>query len=162
MILWGFIITLLFIPVKDTLAIGTVDVTDLSIPIMLTGMFAKMFQVSETFTSLLPIYIAMAIIVIGAKIVIVAPLMDKAHNSMAYSVKSLEGRTGTVITPIVGNNMGEIMVGDAFGRINKMAKIYQDTSNNYERIEQGTNILIVEMVDNIAYVIPYDINFLTL
>lgn len=161
MILWGFIITLLFIPVKDTLAIGTVDVTDLSIPLMLTGMFAKMFQVSETFTSLLPIYIAIAIIVIGAKIMIVSPLMDKAHNSMAYSVKTLEGRTGTVITPIVGDKMGEIMVGDAFGRINKMAKIYQDTSNNYERIEQGTNILIVEMVDNIAYVIPYESIFLT-
>ena len=83
--------------------------------------------------------------------------LANAEESLVYKEESLKGRIGKVITSIPKDGFGEILIESISGNISKTAASFYN-----EEIQYGTEIVIVEIRNNIAYVIlkNEDINYL--
>jgi multisubunit Na+/H+ antiporter MnhB subunit len=74
-----------------------------------------------------------------------------AEVSLVYTEKSLEGQLAKVLVPIPVDGFGEIMISSINGNISKRA-----TSFHNEEIPYETTVLIIEIKESTAYVVPYD------
>ena len=73
-----------------------------------------------------------------------------AQQSLSFEEKSLEGMVATVITTIPIDGFGEILIRNETGSIPKTA-----TSLENEVIMAGTTVMIMEITDRVAKVVPY-------
>lgn len=156
----GFVGTIITLPLQDILSLGFVDITDLLLGLVATACVSLIFGNPETETKLTLglIYAVVIIVFIILKIVVILPFRYKSENSTTFSMKSIAGKQGTVTTTITKESMGEVMVYAGFTRINKGARIYNESTNGtvIEKIPIGADILVIEVKDNILYVIPYE------
>jgi membrane protein implicated in regulation of membrane protease activity len=77
---------------------------------------------------------------------ILVPLSN-AEESLVYKESDLRGRIGTVITAIPIDGYGEVMIESISGRIAKPA-----TSFDSVQIDNGTNVLVVDIKDGVLQV----------
>lgn len=153
----GVVGALLTFPLNDILSVGFFDITDFFLAMVITSVVSgSLDDVVNPKRQLILIYIVVSLLLSLFKIFLIIPFMKRAENSAVTSWKDLEGKEGTLITGIVENGVGEVMVFDGFSRMNKMAKIYKQDSQEMATLKKGTNVLIIEIIDSIAYVIPYE------
>lgn len=93
--------------------------------------------------------------VVLLNIFVIIPFRSRSENSSATSIQQLEGKEGTVSVSIPADGVGEVLVYTGFTKINKMAKIYENDNESISFIEQGTNVLVMDVKDSILYVMPY-------
>lgn len=77
--------------------------------------------------------------------------LSNAEESLVYTDDSLKGREGKVLTPIPIDGYGEIMIESYSGHIVKTAASFYN-----EEINASTKIVVIEVKNNIAYVIPQE------
>lgn len=77
--------------------------------------------------------------------------LSSAEESLVYNEESLKGRVGKVITTIPMDGYGEIIIESTSGNISKTAASFYN-----EAIENGIEIIVIEVKDSIAYVVPYE------
>ncbi|MBO8173060.1 MAG: protease [Bacillaceae bacterium] len=76
--------------------------------------------------------------------------MERAENSMSFSIKDLEGAIGEIITTVPPEGYGEVLVKTQGGYTNQIAASYTN-----EEILSGKKVIIVEVKDDTLYVTPY-------
>ncbi|WHX99885.1 hypothetical protein [Neobacillus sp. DY30] len=86
------------------------------------------------------------ILVTFLNVFVLIPLSN-AEESLVYKESDLRGRIGTVITAIPADGYGEVMIESISGRIAKPA-----TSFDRVQIENGTNVLVVDIKDGVLQV----------
>ncbi|MFT8321194.1 MAG: hypothetical protein ABF649_09830, partial [Bacillus sp. (in: firmicutes)] len=77
--------------------------------------------------------------------------LSNAEESLGYSDDSLKGRVGKVLTSIPKDGYGEIMIESYSGHIIKTAAGFYN-----EEIKGPSKIVVIEVKNNIAYVIPQE------
>lgn len=155
----GVVGTVLTFPINDILSLGFYDITDFFLGILTTSLLVNALKksMSESFGLFTSVFLVVSALIIVFKIFFVLPLMRRAENSTITSSKDLEGREATVTVPIGQTTIGEIIVSTGFGKMNRMARIYASPDTEEVRtIASGETVLIIEIRDNIAYVIPYE------
>ncbi|WP_062105723.1 NfeD family protein [Bacillus niameyensis] len=80
--------------------------------------------------------------------------MKSAEQSLSYTEKSLEGRVGKTIVSIPQQGFGEVVIESYSGMISKPAASFEDTP-----IEEGKEVLVIEVKDGVLYVTPYQPSF---
>ncbi|GGA87286.1 hypothetical protein [Ornithinibacillus halotolerans] len=79
--------------------------------------------------------------------------LSSAEESLAFTEESLKGRVGKIIISIPKDGFGEIVIDGKSGMISRPAKSYENVS-----ISEGTEVLVLEIIDGVMYVIPYDLD----
>ena len=151
--------TVLTFPINDILSVGFYDITDFFLGILTTSLLVNALQKSDSwsFGLFASAFLVVSALIIAFKIFFVLPLLKRAENSTITSSKDLEGKEATVTVPIGQTTIGEIIVSTGFGKMNRMARIYSSPDTEELRtIVSGATVLIIEIRDNIAYVIPYE------
>ncbi|SPU12034.1 membrane integrity integral inner membrane protein [Niallia circulans] len=77
--------------------------------------------------------------------------LANAEESLVYSDESLKGRIGKVITTIPKDGYGEILIESISGNISKTAASFYN-----EEIGFGEETVVVEIKENVAYVVRKD------
>lgn len=78
--------------------------------------------------------------------------MKNAEATISISEKDMEGNTAIVITPIPVGGMGEIQLKSVTGSMSRPAAFYAPQD---QPIEQGEQVLIIEIRERVCYVVPY-------
>lgn len=155
------ILALLTLPLRDIITVGFFDISDLFVSFMIAVFIGYMINESMPGNIAISIGLFMLIVVtvvtgvVLLNIFVVIPFRSRSENSSATSIQQLEGKEGTVLVSITADGVGEVLVYTGFTKINKMAKIYENGKDPISFIEQGTNILVMDVKDSILYVIPY-------
>ncbi len=77
--------------------------------------------------------------------------MSNAEASTSISIFDLEGKVGEVITTIPANGMGEVFIESTNGSRSETAKSFDEVE-----IKQGTQIVVIQVIDGILYVSELD------
>lgn len=80
---------------------------------------------------------------------ILTPLAN-AEESLVYTEDSLKGRLGHVIIPIPKDGYGEVIIESISGRISKPAASFENVP-----VEDGVQVLVIDVKDGIIYVVPH-------
>ena len=151
-------LAILTLPLKDIISVGFYDISDFFV----TGMIAffiiyGVLVTNRTTVSIwlfAGIFFAIMIVIMLMNILVILPFKRRAENSSITSIHELEGKEGKVSIPITLNGTGEVIVSTGFTRINRMAKIYNN-ADGITDISKNENVLIMDVRDNILYVLPY-------
>lgn len=155
------ILALLTLPLRDIISIGFFDISDLFVSLMISVFIGFMINEGMPGDNYLSVGLFMLVVitvvtgVVLLNIFVIIPFRSRSENSSATSIRQLEGKEGTVSISITADGVGEVLVYTGFTKINKMAKIYESGNETIAFIEQGTNVLIMDVKDSILYVIPY-------
>ncbi len=76
--------------------------------------------------------------------------VKRAQHSLVVSEKAIEGTVATVITTIPVDGFGEILIKSATGSISRSAVSVEGI-----QIEAGETVMVFEIKDRVAQVIPY-------
>ncbi|WP_256244868.1 hypothetical protein [Alkalibacterium sp. 20] len=154
-------LALLTLPLRDIVTVGFFDISDLFVSFMIAVFIGYMINELMPANTAISIGLFMFIVVsvvtgvVLLNIFVIIPFRSRSENSSATSIQQLEGKEGTVSVSITADGVGEVIVYTGFTKINKMAKIYESGNESIAFIEQGTNILVMDVKDSILYVIPY-------
>lgn len=151
-------LAILTLPLKDIISVGFYDISDFFV----TGMIAFFITYGILLTNrsivsiwlFAGIFFVSMIIIMLMNILVILPFKNRAENSSITSIYELEGKEAKVSIPITLNGTGEVIVSTGFTRVNKMAKIY-DNTDGITDIPKNENVLIMDVRDNILYVLPY-------
>ncbi|WP_018663824.1 hypothetical protein [Heyndrickxia acidiproducens] len=77
--------------------------------------------------------------------------LSTAEESLAYTEESLKGRVGKTILSIPKDGFGEVVIDSMTGTISKPAASMQDLP-----IEEGKQVLVIEVKNGVLYVVPYE------
>ncbi|MER2226308.1 MAG: hypothetical protein ABS916_04555 [Carnobacterium sp.] len=151
-------LAILTLPLKDIISVGFYDISDFFV----TGMIAFFITYGVLVTNLatvsiwlfVGVFLAVMVVIMLMNILVILPFKSRAENSTITSIHELEGKEATVSIPITLNGTGEVIVSTGFTRVNKMAKIY-DNTDNITVIPKNENVLIMDVSNNILYVLPY-------
>lgn len=151
-------LAILTLPLKDIISVGFYDISDFFV----TGMIAFFITYGVLMTNDAPIsiwlfagiFFAIMIIIMLMNILVILPFKSRAENTSITSIQELEGKEAKVSIPITLNGTGEVIVSTGFKRVNKMAKIFENT-DGITNIPKNENVLIMEVSNNILYVLPY-------
>lgn len=151
-------LAILTLPLKDIISVGFYDISDFFV----TGMIAFFITYGILLTNrsivsiwlFAGIFFVSMIIIMLMNILVILPFKNRAENSSITSIYELEGKEAKVSIPITLNGTGEVIVSTGFTRVNKMAKIY-DNTDGITDIPKNENVLIMDVSDNILYVLPY-------
>lgn len=155
------ILALLTLPLREIVTIGFFDISDLFVSLMIAVFIGYMINESMPGNSFISIGLFILILVtvvtgiVLLNIFVIIPFRSRSENSSATSIRQLEGKEGTVSVSITADGVGEVLVYTGFTKINRMAKIYENSSKSVTFIEQGTNVLVMDIKDSILYVLPY-------
>ncbi|MFL2105893.1 hypothetical protein [Desemzia sp. FAM 23991] len=151
-------LAILTLPLKDIISVGFYDISDFFVTGMITFFITYGVLVSNLTTVSIwlfaGIFFAVMIAIMLMNILVILPFKRRAENSTITSIHELEGKEAKVSVPITLNGTGEVIVSTGFTRVNKMAKIY-DNADGITDIPKNKNVLIMDVKDNILYVIPY-------
>lgn len=112
-----------------------------------------LFEILTKFNSILIVAFSILIALILDTLLhffVLVPL-SSAEESLVYSTNSLRGRVGKVIIPIPVGGYGEVLLKSASGSVAKSA-----TSFKGDPIEEGKNVLVVEVKSGVLYVVPHE------
>ena len=151
-------LAILTLPLKDIISVGFYDISDFFV----TGMIAFFITYGVLVANLatvsiwlfVGVFLAVMVVIMLMNILVILPFKSRAENSTTTSIHELEGKEATVSIPITLNGTGEVIVSTGFTRVNKMAKIY-DNTDNITVIPKNENVLIMDVSNNILYVLPY-------
>lgn len=151
-------LAILTLPLKDIISVGFYDISDFFV----TGMIAFFITYGILVTDRLAvsiwlfvgIFFVIMIFIMLMNILVILPFKNRAENSSITSIYELEGKEAKVSIPITLNGTGEVVVSTGFTRVNKMARIY-DNTDDITDIPKNENVLIMDVRDNILYVLPY-------
>ncbi|WP_019240312.1 MULTISPECIES: hypothetical protein [Bacillus] len=135
------------------------DVFNLTTMLCFTGVASAIGYLLLTYTTLTTVYvIALAILLsfgltLLLNIFVFIPL-SKMESSTAFKIENMKGEVGEVTLRIPADSIGEVTVKTALGMVSRTAKSY-----NNKEISQGDSALIIEVKDNIFYVVKYDKDF---
>lgn len=155
------VLALLTLPLRDIITIGFFDISDLFVSFMIAVFIGYMINESlpgsQPVSTRLFMFIIVSVVtaVVLLNIFVIIPFRSQAENSSATSIRQLEGKEGTVSISITADGVGEVLVYTGFTKTNRMAKIYESGANPITFIEQGTNVLVMDVKDSILYVLPY-------
>lgn len=155
------ILALLTLPLREIVTIGFFDISDLFVSLMIAVFIGYMINESmpgNAFISIGLFILILVTVVTGIvllNIFVIIPFRSRSENSSATSIRQLEGKEGTVSVSITADGVGEVLVYTGFTKINRMAKIYENSNEPVTFIEQGTNVLVMDIKDSILYVLPY-------
>ena len=151
-------LAILTLPLKDIISVGFYDISDFFVTGMITFFITYGILVTDRlkvsiwlFTG---IFFVIMVIIMLMNILVILPFKNRAENSNITSIYELEGKEAKVSIPITLNGTGEVIVSTGFTRVNKMAKIY-DNTDGVTDIQKNENVLIMDVRDNILYVLPY-------
>ncbi|MGG0717359.1 NfeD family protein [Robertmurraya massiliosenegalensis] len=151
-------LTLLYILLGDLLE-GLAELIPFINPALILA-FITFFSASGYLFELLTSLNSMIIVIIS---ILIALLLDtllnifiliplsSAQESLAYSNHSLRGRIGKVIIPIPEDGFGEVILKSASGTVAKSAVSFKG-----ESIEEGQNVLVVEVQNGVLHVVPHE------
>ncbi|MGM9923344.1 MAG: hypothetical protein ACI35R_03700 [Bacillus sp. (in: firmicutes)] len=80
--------------------------------------------------------------------------LSRMESSTAFRIEDMQGEVGEVTLRIPEDSVGEVTVKTALGVVSRTARSYHE-----QEIEQGEPALIIEVRDNIFYVVKYDKDF---
>lgn len=155
------ILALLTLPLREIITIGFFDISDLFVSLMIAVFIGYMINESmpgNAFISIGLFILILVTVVTGIvllNIFVIIPFRSRSENSSATSIRQLEGKEGTVSVSITADGVGEVLVYTGFTKTNRMAKIYENSSEPVTFIEQGTNVLVMDVKDSFLYVLPY-------
>jgi len=112
-------------------------------------LFEKLSAIHNLIIFVISIVIAL-ILVILLNVFVLIPL-SSAEESLAYKEEDLKGRIGKVIISIPDDGFGEVVLEGKGGTIAMSAKGFQD-----EAIDYDTKVLVIDIKDNVLYVIPHE------
>lgn len=155
------ILALLTLPLREIVTIGFFDISDLFVSLMIAVFIG--YMVNESMPDNASISIGLFILILVTvvtgvvllNIFVIIPFRSRSENSSATSIRQLEGKEGTVSVSITADGVGEVLVYTGFTKTNRMAKIYENSSEPVTFIEQGTNVLVMDVKDSFLYVLPY-------
>ncbi|AGY82625.1 membrane integrity integral inner membrane protein [Carnobacterium inhibens] len=151
-------LAILTLPLKDIISIGFYDISDFFVTAMIAFFITYGILVTNhTAVSIwlfVGIFFAIMVVIMLMNILVILPFKSRAENSNITSIHELEGKEAKVSIPITLNGTGEVIVSTGFSRINKMAKIYENTDGITD-IPKNENVLVMDVSDNILYVLPY-------
>ncbi|NEY21389.1 hypothetical protein G4D61_15705 [Bacillus ginsengihumi] len=152
------VLTILYILFSDLLG-GIADMLNILHPALFLA-FITFFSVCgyilEVATSLSSMFIIIISIVIAIILdaflhfFVLVPL-SSAEESLAYTEDSLKGRVGKTILSIPKDGFGEVVIESFTGTISKPAASMQDVP-----IEEGKQVLVIEVQNGVLYVVPYE------
>ncbi|WP_413509406.1 NfeD family protein [Carnobacterium maltaromaticum] len=119
-----------------------------------TSLFGYLGEAHTGFGSawiLLVSLVISTIIIFLLNFYLVVPMRD-AESTLSTSEKDMEGRVGIVVTPIPEKGMGEISLKSVTGSSTRPASRYQVG----EAIKAGEKVLVIEIKERVAYVVPYE------
>ena len=119
-----------------------------------TSLFGYLGEAHTKFGSGLILLVSLlisAIIIFLLNFYLVVPMRD-AEATLSTSEKDMEGRVGIVVTPIPEKGMGEISLKSVTGSSTRPASRYQAG----EAIKAGEKVLVIEIKERVAYVVPYE------
>ncbi|WP_160722486.1 NfeD family protein [Bacillus sp. USDA818B3_A] len=102
---------------------------------------------SLNYLLILGISAVIAFILVTLLNVFVLVPVSKAEESLVYKESDLQGRVGTVITPVPVDGYGEVLIDSTSGRIAKPAKGFDG-----ESIPNGTRVLVVQVKNGVLEV----------
>ncbi|MEC6748347.1 hypothetical protein VXN63_07300 [Marinilactibacillus sp. XAAS-LB27] len=155
------ILALLTLPLREIITIGFFDISDLFVSLMIAVFIGYMINESmpgNAFISIglfILIFVTVVTGIVLLNIFVIIPFRSRSENSSATSIRQLEGKEGTVSVSITADGVGEVLVYTGFTKTNRMAKIYENSSEPVTFIEQGTNVLVMDVKDSFLYVLPY-------
>lgn len=150
-------LTLLYILFNDILeAVAEVFPVNPALILAFITFFSASGYLFELLTSLnsfliIGISIVIALVLDTLLNVFVLVPLSSAEESLAYTTKSLRGRTGKVIIPIPLDGYGEVLLKSNSGTVAKSAKSFKG-----EPIEEGKTVLVVEVQDGVLHVVPHE------
>jgi len=80
--------------------------------------------------------------------------LSRMESSTAFKIEDMQGEVGEVTLSIPADSVGEVTVMTGLGVVTRTAKSYDGS-----HIDQGEQALIIEVEDQIFYVVQYDKNF---
>lgn len=124
--------------------------------------FVSLFgYLGETLSTIGSVWIFIIAVLLSSVIVfllnfyILIPLKN-SETTISVSEKTLEGRVATVVTPIPIKGMGEITISSVTGTMSRPAAFYTEQDG---QINNGEEVLIIEVRERVCYVVPYVENF---
>ena len=112
----------------------------------------KLTNFSELIIIIIAIIISIIVTII-LNLFVFIPL-SKMENTTSFKIEDMQGEVGEVTLTIPVDSIGEVTVKTPLGMVSRTAKSY-----NNEEIVQGEQALIIEVDDQIFYVVKYDDNF---
>lgn len=152
-----FALSIITLPLRDIVTVGFYDISDFFVTAMITFFIGYMYNESSELTIgiFTAIFIAVLVAIILMNIFVIIPFKSRAESSTVASITQLEGKEGKVSTTLTEGSYGEVVVYNGFTKINKMAKIYAN-NDGVTTIPVGTNVLVMDILDNVLYVLPYE------
>lgn len=80
--------------------------------------------------------------------------LSKMESSTAFKIEEMQGEVGEVTLRIPVDDVGEVTIMTPLGIVTRTAKSYEN-----KELEQGEQALVIEVKDQIFYVVKYDENF---
>ena len=80
--------------------------------------------------------------------------LSKMESSTAFKIEEMQGEVGEVTLRIPVDDVGEVTIMTPLGIVTRTAKSYEN-----KELEQGEHTLVIEVKDQIFYVVKYDENF---
>lgn len=80
--------------------------------------------------------------------------LSKMESSTAFKIEDMQGEVGEVTLRIPVDDVGEVTIMTPLGIVTRTAKSYEN-----KELEQGEQALVIEVKDQIFYVVKYDENF---
>lgn len=155
----SIVLALLTLPLRDFISVGFYDISDFFV----TGLIAFFMaygaveaeRVSLTPLSFSLLFLVVMVVIMLMNILVILPFKERAENSNVSSIKNLEGKEAIVSIPISIGQTGEVIMNSGFTRVNRMARIYENTDGIAE-IAKGENVLVIDVKDKVLYVLPYE------
>ncbi|MEH6945126.1 hypothetical protein, partial [Bacillus sp. JJ722] len=135
------------------------DVFNLTTTLCFTGVASAIGYLLLTYSSLSTFMVILLAVLLSVGLTFVLNMfvfipLSKMESSTAFKIEDIEGEVGEVTLRIPEDSIGEVTVKTALGIVSRTAKSY-----NKKEINQGEPALIIEVKDNIFYVVKYDNNF---
>lgn len=110
--------------------------------------FEKLLSFNSFFIFIISLVLALILVTL-LNIFVLIPL-SSAEESIVYKEEDLKGRIGKVITSIPVDGFGEVVIEGISGTIAKSAKSF-----NNEPIPYDEKVLVIDVKEGVAYVLPY-------
>lgn len=135
------------------------DVFNLTTSLCFTGVASALGYLLLSFTPLSTFTVITLAILLSLGLTILLNVfvfipLSKMESSTAFKIEDMQGEVGEVTLRIPEDSVGEVTVKTALGVVSRTAKSY-----HLQEILQGEPALIIEVKDNIFYVVKYDENF---
>ena len=135
------------------------EIFNLTTALCFTGVAAVFGYIILNYTSFSTVMVITLAALISLALTIVLNIfvfipLSRMESSTVFKIEDMQGEVGEVTLSIPADSVGEVTVTTALGIVTRTAKSYDGT-----HIDQGEQALIIEVEDQIFYVVKYNKNF---